>query len=120
MGLAAIFLLVLGAQSSSWLSLWHRLGREVAGQDEPILTPDALAWTKETPLEHWGIYSQVLILQGRQPHTLYLERQELAAARENPPRIAFSPFLVVRAPKPMTTWFRWETVLQRIRRGGAE
>jgi hypothetical protein len=114
-GVCAVFVLTLGSQSASWLGLWRRLERQVAETTAPMITPAEVAWTRGTPLDHWGVYSEVLVLQGREPHTFFLDKPELEAVRATPPRIALGPFTLMEPATGKCGWFQWRPVVGKLR-----
>jgi hypothetical protein len=59
----------------------------------------------------------VLVLQGQQPHRLFLDQPELEAIRSTPPRIALGPFTLIEPETGRAGWFQWQLVLDRLRKG---
>jgi len=68
-----IFLLVLGMQSTLWLNLTERLTRATAQSNYACMSRKSLDWVDKTPLNHWGLASYAILLQGRAPRSLVLD-----------------------------------------------
>ena len=112
MAIAAIFLVVLGIQSQTWSQLYHRLGRQVASTPGLWLQQSDLTWIKETPMDHWGLCSQVILSQGQRPRVLLLEPGDDRLARENPPQLALSSFTYFTPSDFPRSWFDWSAIVR--------
>jgi len=112
--LAAIFFIVLGTQSFVWARLYHRLAAEVRAWPTTWMPESQLAWTKGTALDHWGLFSQVIAVQGREPRVLLWTEEMEAAAHADPPRVAFSPFNSIMPTTLPHDWFHWERLLAAL------
>src|SRR5262249_32057724 len=75
----AAFCLVLALQSLSWAGLSARLEGSVVGQAAACVSPAAITWLRDTPLDHWSTPYYAIILQGRAPHRLLLPEDHCAA-----------------------------------------
>ncbi len=114
---ALMFALVLSVQSLSWAHLQDRLAVQVSADPGPVLAPESLAWTRETALDHWGTAALIITLQGREPHTLELDRKQLdelatEAGRNLVPLVRSHRVDPVPGPAGC---FEFRPVLERIR-----
>jgi len=109
-----IFFIVLGTQSFVWARLYHRLAAEVRAWPTTWMPESQLAWTKGTALDHWGLFSQVIAVQGREPRVLLWTEEMEAAAHADPPRVAFSPFNSIMPTTLPHDWFHWERLLAAL------
>ena len=73
LALGAIFLIVLSIQSLVWNELTNRLQADI--ENEGCIAIISLPWTTTTPMNHWSTASYAILLQGRTPHTLLLDRE---------------------------------------------
>ncbi len=90
-GIAAVFAAVLITQSFSWGGLLERFTGELLSPRlvaaGPLVIGDEMPFTAGTELEHWSACPLSLLLQGRQPHELFvLHREDLSpqSVRVNP------------------------------------
>jgi hypothetical protein len=70
---AAVFLVVLVAQSAAWLDLTRRLERSLSESPLACIPRSAVPWLGSTPLYHWGTPTYAILVQGRRPRKLLLE-----------------------------------------------
>ncbi len=113
--IALIFFLVLGLQSWGWSRLFHRLGDQVAAWPAVWIKDEDLAWSHLTPLDHWGVAAQVIVLQGRQPRVLFCGPGDEEKARETPARFSLSPWNQFAPETLPFRWFDWSIVLRETR-----
>lgn len=69
--IGAVFLVVLSLQSLAWLRLTNRLLDAMRGSG--CISRARLAWTDQTPFDHWSTAAYSIVLQGRTPHSMVLD-----------------------------------------------
>jgi hypothetical protein len=116
LAIAGIFFLVLGLQSYGWARLWHRMSDQVARSPSAWIKDDDLAWTHLTPLDHWGIATQVIVAQGRQPRVLFQTPGDAQRARETPARFSLAPWNQFAPETLPYCWFDWSVALREARK----
>jgi hypothetical protein len=116
MAAALIFFLVLGLQSWGWSRLFHRLSAQVATWPSVWIKDDDLAWTHLTPLDHWGLATQVIVAQGRQPRVLFYTPGDEEKVRETPARLSLSPWNQFAPETLPYCWFDWSVALREARK----
>lgn len=79
--LGAIFLLVLTAQSLSWLGQTNRLREAMAQSNQTCVTTDSVNWTIGTVLGHWSLTPYSLLLGGNKPQKIVLPEASCADER---------------------------------------
>jgi hypothetical protein len=115
LGVALIFFLVLGLQSYGWSRLFHRLSDQVAAWPAVWIKDEDLAWTHLTPLDHWGVATQIIVAQGRQPRVLFQTPGDGQRARETPARLSLSPWNQFAPETLPYCWFDWSVALREAR-----
>ena len=69
--IGTVFLLVLTLQGLTWNRLTNRLLE--AMRSGGCIQRESLAWTNQTPFDHWSTADYAIVLQGRTPHCLVLD-----------------------------------------------
>ena len=69
--IGAVFLIVLSLQSLTWFRLTDRLLDAMRGGG--CISRAGLAWTEQTPFDHWSTAAYSIILQERTPHSMVLD-----------------------------------------------
>jgi hypothetical protein len=69
--IGAVFFIVLSLQSLTWLRLTDRLLDAMRGGG--CISRAGLAWTEQTPFDHWSTAAYSIILQERTPHSMVLD-----------------------------------------------
>jgi hypothetical protein len=70
--LASVFAVVLALQGVTWAGLVRRLMGDVRAYPGAFVPQAHVRWSLRTPLEHWGVPSYVMALQGKQPQKLLI------------------------------------------------
>ena len=108
---AATFTLILGMQSITWARMTSRMLHDVEEYPHAAVPWQQIAWTRDTPLYHWGTTAYVFVLEGRKPHHLLLSAKEdeaahqIAFTNEIPPKIPLSFFTPVSPMPGRSGWF---------------
>jgi hypothetical protein len=117
---AATFAVILSIQSVIWLRLTRHLLRDVEPYPRAIVPWNAISWTADTALYHWGTASYVYVLEGRVPRHLMLDplapdsEKQLAMLRANPPMIPLASFTPVDPNPGPAGWFDFRPMLKNI------
>ena len=117
---AFIFLLVLSIQSVVWVKLTRRLFQDVESYPATIVPWSRIAWTRDTPLYHWGTTPYIFVLEGAKPRRLVLDpdeydaEQQLRMLDEVPPRIPLSWFTPISPVPGPAGWFDFRPMLYNI------
>jgi hypothetical protein len=69
--IGGVFLIVLSLQSLTWFRLTNRLLDAMRGGG--CISRARLAWTDQTPVDHWSTAAYSIVLQGRTPHSMVLD-----------------------------------------------
>jgi len=120
---AATFALIIGIQSITWARLTSRMLHDVEAWPKAAVPWQQIAWTRDTPLYHWGTTSYVFVLEGRKPRRLLLDASDTIAAgqleltNETPPVIPLSPFTPVSPMPGPGGWFDFRPLLHSLHHG---
>lgn len=71
--ISVTFLLVLSAQSMSWVNLTRRLRQSIAQVPNICIKTGSIEWINESAFNHWSITPYSLAIQGRTPTKVILE-----------------------------------------------
>lgn len=119
---AGTFAVVLSIQSVIWLRLTRHLLRDVGPYPQAIVPWNAISWTADTALYHWGTASYVYVLEGRVPRHLVLDplpadsAKQLKMLRDAPPMIPLASFTPVDPAPGPAGWFDFRPMLEQIQR----
>lgn len=117
---AFIFLVVLSIQSVVWIRLTRHLVQDVESYPATIVPWSRIAWTRDTPLYHWGTTPFIFVLEGAKPHRLVLDPdqsdadQQLRMVDQVPPRIPLSWFTPISPVPGPAGWFDFRPMLYAI------
>ncbi len=78
--LSVVFAIVFAVQSLTWRSDWRRLESALASAPGPFITKTDVPWIIGRPLDHWSSTTLSIILRGRVPDALYVEKIDGLAA----------------------------------------
>ena len=121
--LAAVFATVLSLQGVTWAGLVRRLMADVRDYPSPFVPQSHVRWSLRTPLEHWGVPSYVMAIQGKRPQKLLIgvdvTQKDLEILYLPPPNGPFVPlghwFLLPAWPGP-AGWFDHRPLTDQLRR----
>lgn len=71
-----IFVIVYAVQAWTWRSDIARFAAALRTAPAPFVTTDDLKWIRGSPLEHWSATMLSVIVQGRQPRTIFTEHPQ--------------------------------------------
>jgi hypothetical protein len=106
--LAGVFAMVISLQAVTWAGLMRRLMADVRSYPGTFVPQERVSWSLRTPLEHWGVPSYVMALQGKRPAKLLIgadvTQKDLEILYLPPPNGPFVPlghwFLLPAWPGP--------------------
>lgn len=67
-----VFFFVVSIQGFNWLNLTNRLQETMRASPATCLSGSSLGWLQGTPLEHWSLTANSLVLQERRPEKLVM------------------------------------------------
>jgi hypothetical protein len=130
-GLAVMFGVVLGMQSTQYKRYSDKLRAEVAASGHATLVLGPEHWMRVTPLWHWGTNWQVLLEQGRRPRKWIVGGDDAFGEQHlkqldggvpnpgDPPKLPVSSFTFEDAGPGPTGWFDLRDVIAGARRDRA-
>ena len=70
------FVIVYAVQAWTWRSDIARFSAALRTSPAPFVTTEDLPWIRNSPLEHWSATMLSILVQGRQPRTIFSEHRE--------------------------------------------
>ena len=117
---AAIFTVVLSVQCMVFKRLADRMVRDVEACPTALAPWEAIAWSKDTAVSHWGSTSYVFVREGRVPRKLLLDRNPVEAKKQTemlfdmPPRVPLAWFTPVPPTPGPGGWFDFRPLLYSV------
>lgn len=71
-GIAWVFAIVFGVQVAVWRGEVARLEQALQGAQSKVITLEEVPWARKTALDHWGATMLSVVIQGREPKTIFL------------------------------------------------